>query len=1331
MSIQSPSPPQWKYDVFVSFRGEDTRKAFTDHLFTALDQQGIITFRDDPQLHKGEAIAPALSAAIEESRLALIVLSQNYASSTWCLNELIRILECMRARKTVLPIFYDVDPSDVRKQTGSFIEAFASHEERFRDDKEKVQKWRHALTEVASFAGWNSKECYESKLIRDIVQVIWRKLQTTSFRYVENLVGIHSRLQPRYDVFLSFRGEDTQQAFTDHLYTELDHRGIITFRDDPELHKGKANSPAFLAAIEESRFALIVLSQKYASSTWCLDELARILECMKARKKVLPIFYDVDPSDVRKQTGSFGEAFANHEERFRDDKEKVQRWRYALTEVTSFSGWNSKEWCESELIREIVEVIWTELQSTSFSYARNLVGIYSRVLQPLNLLLGVGVDDVRFIGIWGMGGIGKTTMVRAVYERISREFELSFLLTDVRVSVEKSGLLNLQKQLLSEIWTKKADISDLHEGATIIRRLLGHKKVLLILDDVNHSSHLKYLAGNQKWFGSGSRVLITTRNEHLLIQHEVERRLKVEEFNDEHSLQLFSWKAFKRRYPEEDFLELSKTVINYAKGLPLALEVLGSFMHGRDLSEWNSALRKLGRICNLEIFDILKTSYDDLDDGDKNIFLDISCFFCGQNKHRVTEVLTSCGVSAIGMKVLTERSLLTVSYGKLLMHDLLQETGREIVRRESTHEPGNRSRLWLPEDVKHVLTRNTGTSAIEGIVLDSSEPGVEMDVHAKSFSMMYRLKYLVIKNGNLSNGLECLPNSLRILEWTGYPLKTLPSHFNPEKLVELNMCHSYIEHFPLGIKPFYNLKTIKLSNSLNLVNTPNFQGMPYLELLFLDGCTRLYEVDPGIEMLEKLTLLNLKDCKNLLHFARSVRGLKSLKVLNLSGCSKLKNLPDDMGHLGSLEKLDASRSGIREVPSCIGSLKNLKELSLAGCKAESPKSWNMMFNPFQFLRKRSWIPAGLLLPSLSGLHSVTKLDLSDSNLSEGAIPSDFGCLASLRSLNLSKNQFVTLPKSIGQLDRLKYLYLHWCRKLRKLPELKSHVWVNVSNCFSLDTLSNPIGQTNAVLEATCVNCFRLVKNERCKSTALSLLTRYLKIQHRGSSVHFKEARFHFVAPGNEIPEWYNYQSLGSSITVQLHPGWFSGKFMGFALCVVFRPLKPLPPLAEWSVSCSMRVNGQFLGPFGILFGGKWGQPVLDHIWFFYVHRDEYHKQVWQDITYELVFSFKSMYQVEKFGDEIVQVKKCGVRMIYEGDIEEFWETLLKQSNTKRSLQHYYDDDDDDDDDAPSSSTATGASQEQEEEPHPKGFKRLELYEAGPSDQKHGELCTTEESSNSG
>ncbi|CAL2275726.1 unnamed protein product [Prunus armeniaca] len=735
-----------------------------------------------------------------------------------------------------------------------------------------------------------------------------------------------SSSQWKYDVFLSFRGEDTRKGFTDHLYTALEHQGITTFREDLELQKGMAISPQILTAIEESRFALIVLSRNYASSTWCLDELVTILECMEETKTVLPIFYDVDPSDVRKQTGTVAEAFIKHEERFVDDAKKVRKWRAAFKKIANLSGWNSKDWYESKLVKDIAEVLRRKLLFSSVE--NQIVGIDSR-LKPINLLLGAGVDDVRFVGIWGVGGIGKTTIARVVHERISNEFEFSIFIGNVRNIVEKGGLVSLQKQLLSGIWMTKDDISNLHEGAMIIRRVLCQKKVLLILDDVNHFEQLESVAGNHEWFGCGSRVLITTRNEHLLIKHGVERRFQVKGLKSEDALQLFTWKAFKKDYPEKYYLILSNHIVSYVKGLPLALEVLGSFLHGRGLSEWNSTLGKLG-VCNLEIFEALKISYDGLDDNEKKMFLDIACFFNGKDKDRVIE---ACDVSAVViLEVLIERSLVKILGGRLWMHDSLQEMGRQIILREFPDEPGRCSRLWFREDADHVLSKNTGTEAIEGIVLHPADPGAQVHANAKSFSKMVKLRYLKISNVSIYNGLEDLPNSLRILKWTGYPLTYFPPHFNPEKLLELKMCHSYIKHFRMGTKPLHNLKTIKLSHSLNLVSTPNFKGMPNLEVLILEGCTRLFEVDPSIQVLERLTLLNLKDCKNLAHLPSSVGCLKSLKVLNLFGCSRLTILPEELGYIECLEELDVSRTSIRELPSSIGRLKGLTLMNLKDCK---------------------------------------------------------------------------------------------------------------------------------------------------------------------------------------------------------------------------------------------------------------------------------------------------------------------------------------------------------------------------------------------------------------
>jgi len=151
------------YDMFLSFRGEDTRKTFIDHLFTALVQQGFRTFRDDDEIEKGENLKSELEKAIRQSKILIVIISKDYAFSTWCLDELVMILKQSRSSKhVVLPVFYDVEPSQVRKQTRRTAEAFARYEEQFEaetdsDGKiklmEKIKGWRSALTEVADLIG--------------------------------------------------------------------------------------------------------------------------------------------------------------------------------------------------------------------------------------------------------------------------------------------------------------------------------------------------------------------------------------------------------------------------------------------------------------------------------------------------------------------------------------------------------------------------------------------------------------------------------------------------------------------------------------------------------------------------------------------------------------------------------------------------------------------------------------------------------------------------------------------------------------------------------------------------------------------------------------------------------------------------------------------------------------------------------------------------------------------------------------------------------------------------------------------------------------------------
>lgn len=361
---------------------------------------------------------------------------------------------------------------------------------------------------------------------------------------------------------------------------------------------------------------------------------------------------------------------------------------------------------ETELIEEIVAEVWKRLQLKLPYYDDELVGIDSRI-NNIYSLLRTESEEVRFVGIWGMGGIGKTTLAKFVYKKIHDQFDISCFLENVReVASERDGLLCLQRKLLSHLKISSMRVESLDQGRETIQNLLFNKKVLLVLDDLSSDIQLENLAGNQKWFGPRSRVIITTRDKHLLASLGVCGNYDVQTLNSDESLQLFCQKAFRRGKPEEDFLELSKGVVQCAGGTPLALKVLGSFLCGRRASVWEDALKMLRQDLQNDIYKTLRISYDGLGDMEKAIFLDIACFFKGSTKDYVTQILENCGLNPlIGIDVLIEKSLITYDWWHLGMHDLLQEMGRNIVLHESP-DASKRSRLWSLKDIDQVLRNN-------------------------------------------------------------------------------------------------------------------------------------------------------------------------------------------------------------------------------------------------------------------------------------------------------------------------------------------------------------------------------------------------------------------------------------------------------------------------------------------------------------------------------------------------------------------------------------------------------------------------------------------------
>ncbi|KAK6805221.1 hypothetical protein RDI58_003006 [Solanum bulbocastanum] len=889
-----------------------------------------------------------------------------------------------------------------------------------------------------------------------------------------------------YHVFLSFRGEDTRKTFTDTLYATLVGAGWRTFKDDNEIERGENIKTELENAIINSRSSIIILSKNYATSTWCLDELVKILEHKRTKgHAILPVFYHVDPSEVRDQKKSFAEAFTRYERQIeaesdegkREWMDKVQKWRAALGEVADLGGVlvnDQEDRKESEFIEEILQLIEDKLNRTISSVAPYLVGISSRVKNIISWLEDGSHDD-NVIAICGMSGIGKTTVAKYVFTTNFRRFEGSSFLANIQdISQQPDGLIRLQKQLLYDLTGKKSKIQDTDEGIIKIRDAICFKRVLVILDDIDQQEQIHTIIGMKNWFCPGSKIIITTKNSCLLKVQEIQKVHKVREMGNDESLELFSWHSFGEDHPADDYMELSKRVVKHCGGLPLALQVLGSSLRGKNIDVWKSALDKLEAIPASQVIKKLKFGYDSLkDDHDKNLFLDIACFFTRKDKDYVIAVLDESYIyTRVGIQNLTDRFLLMIEGNKLIMHQMLRDMGREIVRQESSRKPGRRTRLWHYKDSFNVLRENMGSETIEGLFFDmnmvkedesfmgssssgrkwlftevkshwfgfsrhpnkfSSKTLNKLELGTNLFTIMNKLRLLQINCTHLNGAYKDFPKNLRWLYWRGFSLKCVPNDFPLESLSVLDMRNSCLERLWEGRRVLPLVKILNLSHSHSLIRTPDFSGLPMLEKLVLKECVNLIEFHESIGTLEaRLIFLNIKNCKRLQKLPREICKLKVLKTFIISGCSNLVELPRDLWRMQSLEVFLANEIPMSQLPS----------------KRKQNPIWHALI--------RSWVPNAkkvLDLPWVSLPKSLVKISLSGCNLSEVDFPRDFSNLMSLRNLDLSKNPISCLPDCIRTLSRLSNLELGSCTMLKFLIDLPRVHNLGLGSCTSLERVT--------------------------------------------------------------------------------------------------------------------------------------------------------------------------------------------------------------------------------------------------------------------------------------
>ncbi|XP_075646769.1 disease resistance protein RML1A-like [Castanea sativa] len=846
-----------------------------------------------------------------------------------------------------------------------------------------------------------------------------------------------------YDVFLSFRGEDTRESFTSHLYKALCHKGFNTFIDD-KLWRGEEISEELIQTIKKSSILVVVFSKKYAESKWCLDELVEIVDCSEKHQEVQihPVFYNIEPSEIRNQKGNFGRALANHEMKFKSNKDKVQRWRDALRKVANAFGWHYKKGCskyksESHFIQNIVEKISsTKLNWTPLYVAEYLVGINSRA-EVIVSLLDIGSDEFCMVGIHGLPRVGKTTIAKAVYNEIAKHFDRRSFLENVRESLgTDAGIITLQEQLLKDIlgdgnWR----VGNKSRGISFIEERLHCKKVLLILDDVDDSTRIENLLGKCNWFAPGSRVILTLRDrclldafkEKLCTTYKV-KEFKVEQLNKHEALQLFKDHAFSgNKLHDEDYSNYATKFVDFAKGLPLALEIIARDLCGKAKNEWQSALDMYNEFPNKDIQKILRVSYDGLHDTEKDIFLDIACFFKGWYKDYVLNILNACGLCPnFGIPRLVKKCLITVDkFGRLSMHDLIQQMGKEVVRQQAPDILRERSRLCCYKDSLKVLTTNKGSKKIRGIMLHSPQP-IEVQLHIEALRKMENLKFLIVENVHICRPLEFLPNNLILLKWPHYPFHW-PSEYFPEQLVAIEMPHSCIRLPKLIMQQcrLENLKEVNFEGCEFIRILPKLWA-PNLEVLNLGCCKNLVKLQklwaPNLEV------LNLGCCKNLVKLQKL--WAPNLEVLKLGHCKNLDKLPklwapnlevlelNCCENLVKLPKLWAPNLVFLDLRFC----KNLVEIDECFASLEKLRIWCL-----SYCIKLQFLPSQLRLKSLYSfqLFGCSRLE---------KLPDFHQEMECLEHLYISCSGIREVPSSIEHLTKLKTLTVENCKNLRDLPD---------------------------------------------------------------------------------------------------------------------------------------------------------------------------------------------------------------------------------------------------------------------------------------------------------
>ncbi|KAH9288620.1 hypothetical protein KI387_032737, partial [Taxus chinensis] len=822
-------------------------------------------------------------------------------------------------------------------------------------------------------------------------------------------------------------------------------KGCRAFLDSEEFELGDSIPSTLRDAICSSSVQIAIFSKRYAESAWCLAELVLMLE---TKAKFIPVFYEVEPWELRYiESGVYAKAFSENERKGRYLND-LETWKRALRTSSSFFGYEFKPHEHYySLCRRLVSAVQHEVERRKpLDVAKHPVGL-DELVEDFESQCGQNGEEekCKIIGIFGMGGSGKTTLAKELFNRRRLKYNGSCFLSDVREASSKGELTTLQTKILKDLVDEdRSNFQSISEGTTYVRHRLKsarHSRFFIVLDDIDDLDQLDALLFVDA-LSSDSSVIVTTRDERVLTRARISLRYSFKKMDNHHATDLFSWHAFNQPNRVNGFEDLVDSFVDLCGGLPLSLKVLGGHVSGSDdMNYWQLVLEKVRKILPVGIKETLKISFDALDEEEKQIFLDIACFFIGKPKSVATRILKGSGWSAEhALQNLKDKCLVEegYAYGEVVlrMHDHLRDLGREIA--DDLSHP---RRLWHPQFLKsleskgfqNILTETNGrcfhsifdpsmnckiTYFVEksNNSADTSTVLLWLEVDLKgnklksipSWIPLQNLQYLRIVDGRLK---KLWQDNLQVSSSSWIPPPILQSLMSTIRGIKKRLFQSDAE-VPFELKELL-LETIilrELPNTLGMLN--------HLEKLVLKGrysdisnSNFLIEGRSFSESLRKLSRLRslilwhfclsgelaLSDSRDSTSFQTSInRSMRCLQTIHIRGVKLMSKLLIDGEHCPSLEylRLDSMENLVEVNLSLVTTLNSFK---LVFCKKLKTISGNFDLGNLETLTIKK---CGELeeVPHLSRLHS-------------------------LESITIDECQKLQNIKGIEDLKGLKYLYL--------------------------------------------------------------------------------------------------------------------------------------------------------------------------------------------------------------------------------------------------------------------------------------------------------------------